>query len=130
MQFRTAGKDTLGLKIKKQKVLDAIIISKLEIKNLEKIRNFLFTYYLCWLEVVMFKYFMFPRLKNYCKQNFSHGETLSFRVSCNTLSVRAFTVILSTCRKESWLSLFCKLLGSGPRLLLFSRFSGSLKVTL
>ena len=40
MQFRTAGKDTLDLKIKKQKVLDAIIISKLEIKKFRENSEF------------------------------------------------------------------------------------------
>ena len=42
MQFKTTGKETFGLNMKKQKILGSIIINKLEIKKkLEKIRNFL-----------------------------------------------------------------------------------------
>ena len=45
MQFRTTGKETLSLNMKKWKILGAIIINKLEIQKLDKIQNFLFTYY-------------------------------------------------------------------------------------
>ena len=41
MQFKTTGKETFDLNMKKQKMLRSIIINKLEIKKIEKIRNFL-----------------------------------------------------------------------------------------
>ena len=46
MQFKATGKETLGLNTKKRKILGAVVMNKLEIKQLKKIRNFLFTYYL------------------------------------------------------------------------------------
>ena len=41
MQFKTTGKETFGLNMRKHKILGSIIINKLEIKKIEKIRNFL-----------------------------------------------------------------------------------------
>ena len=40
MQFKTTGKETLGLKIKKQEILGAITINKLEIKTLRESSEF------------------------------------------------------------------------------------------
>ena len=48
IQFRTIELEyeALNLNMKKQKILGAIIMNNLEIKNSEKIRNLLSTYYL------------------------------------------------------------------------------------
>ena len=40
MQFKTTGKETLGLKTKKQEILGAIIINKLEIKKFRESTEF------------------------------------------------------------------------------------------
>ena len=40
MQFKTTGKETLGMNMKKQKILGTIIINKLEIKKIRKNSEF------------------------------------------------------------------------------------------
>ena len=40
MQFKTTGKKTLGMNMKKQKILGTIIINKLEIKKIRKNSEF------------------------------------------------------------------------------------------
>ena len=40
MQFRTTGRKTLGLNMKKQKFLEAIIVNKLEIKKFRENSEF------------------------------------------------------------------------------------------
>ena len=51
-------------------------------------------------------HFIFPCQKTIINRIFPTEKHFHFESPVNTLSVRAFTVISSDCRKESWLSLF------------------------